>query len=410
MTEIAKSTYGTLFLQEDLLVRKEQDVVENNSILPFFIREIVMLKNIRHKNVIELLSISFSNGMKTVNMFIPYVNQPGSILSSKIPWMVFQCIDVLHFLHVNKINHLDIKPGNMLIDKDYNIRLIDFGFSCISPTCPIIYCTSIYRPPEMFLNPKNVDVDKIDVWSMGASIFEIATGKFLVDVDENSSHPHKSVILKKIFEVTGMTEEFKENSKLLFYSASKSKLKEKIQTYDPTLDTGISELLEVMLEVDKSKRWTSEQLTTHPYILSLGFERYKGEFTGSVKICDEVSDIPSTEDEKIIFDVMENMCTTICHRKQALSIHRKYIEKIGHSYPENRAHDLAACCALGYTLGSHEIDISIFYLILNVEARLNEYNMLYTEALLKSISHILETLDWNVDHIIQYPPFKIPVI
>merc|ERR1712096_393918 len=78
----------------------------------------------------------------------------------------------------NGICHCDIKPENIVIKRDsskVHIRVIDFGLSCYEHERIYTYIQSrIYRAPEIMLGiPYS---PKIDVWSLGMMLVELATG------------------------------------------------------------------------------------------------------------------------------------------------------------------------------------------------------------------------------------------
>jgi serine/threonine protein kinase len=95
-----------------------------------------------------------------------------------------QLLTAIRGIHLCGVIHRDIKPENILIDDDYNVVLVDFGFAeLIDADSPIgmamstTYCGSIaYMAPQMFIDPVRYDGRQADVWSAGCVLFSMVTG------------------------------------------------------------------------------------------------------------------------------------------------------------------------------------------------------------------------------------------
>ncbi|UXI16383.1 Bardet-Biedl syndrome 7 protein [Sarcoptes scabiei] len=93
----------------------------------------------------------------------------------------FSVISALHYLHQMKVIHRDVKPSNILINRNGQIKLCDFGISgylvdSVAKTFEA-GCKAYMAPERLVPNQKGYDI-RSDVWSLGLSLFEIATGKF----------------------------------------------------------------------------------------------------------------------------------------------------------------------------------------------------------------------------------------
>ena len=87
-------------------------------------------------------------------------------------------VDALQYCHSHHFVHMDIKPGNLLIDKAGRVKLADFGLARIWDTAQemrIFSGSYAYMAPEI-LKKKPFDPYKADVWSLGATIYHIYTG------------------------------------------------------------------------------------------------------------------------------------------------------------------------------------------------------------------------------------------
>lgn len=90
-----------------------------------------------------------------------------------------QLVEALSHCHEKGIYHLDVKPENILADKNWKIKLIDFAFSVkmIDQSKIKRYCgTPCYMAPEI-LKKEGFYPQKADVWAVGVVAFRLLTGK-----------------------------------------------------------------------------------------------------------------------------------------------------------------------------------------------------------------------------------------
>lgn len=88
-----------------------------------------------------------------------------------------QILDAMLYLHQNRILHRDLKPQNILLEKDV-IKICDFGFAK-QMTASTNFLRSIKGTP-LYIAPEIIDekkyTHKVDIWSFGVILYELATG------------------------------------------------------------------------------------------------------------------------------------------------------------------------------------------------------------------------------------------
>ena len=116
-----------------------------------------------------------------------YVDGNGGVPESEAIEMIMKIGDALSYMHSRKMLHLDLKPGNVMMDSDGSLCLIDFGLSRhfeneeSESTTGIGLGTVGYAPIEQAgYNSSDVRKDipvTIDIYALGATFYKILTGK-----------------------------------------------------------------------------------------------------------------------------------------------------------------------------------------------------------------------------------------
>lgn len=121
----------------------------------------------------------FGHNINTDDDKINIVNK--SMPCALIKHLYKQALKALNYLHSMNICHLDIKPGNILINKDFVLKICDFGSSIKLSNFKnyIPYDISLlYVPPEMLMLGKVFDT-RYDIWALGLVFLELRYLKHL---------------------------------------------------------------------------------------------------------------------------------------------------------------------------------------------------------------------------------------
>ncbi|PFX25973.1 Mitogen-activated protein kinase kinase kinase 19 [Stylophora pistillata] len=153
--------------------------------------EVSLLKSLQHKNIVKYIGTCLDGGV--VNIFMEFV--PGGSIASILAR--FGCLDEpvfsrytkqllsgVSYLHSNNVIHRDIKGGNILIMASGVLKLIDFGCAkrlymnlsmSRSNILRSMKGTPYWMAPEVIRETGHGR--KSDIWSVGCTVFEMATGK-----------------------------------------------------------------------------------------------------------------------------------------------------------------------------------------------------------------------------------------
>ena len=186
-----------------------------------------------------------------------------------------QLLEALKAMHSLGIYHRDIKPGNILVTQDCQLRLTDFGFArhcndvtadCLERETPLTeyVVTRWYRAPELLLAPATVYTEVIDLWSAGCILAEM--------INRRPLFPGSGYVdqVQQIFSVIGLRDIKDLGIPLSSNNASflNSKCKFPAKSFSrlfPTLSADCIELLTSLLSVNPSLRPNAVHALSFPF-------------------------------------------------------------------------------------------------------------------------------------------------
>ncbi|XP_059876055.1 cyclin-dependent kinase 5 isoform X3 [Delphinus delphis] len=254
LEKIGEGTYGTVFKAKN---RETHEIValkrvrlddDDEGVPSSALREICLLKELKHKNIVRLHDVLHSD--KKLTLVFEFCDQDlkkyfdscnGDLDPEIVKSFLFQLLKGLGFCHSRNVLHRDLKPQNLLINR---------------------VVTLWYRPPDVLFGAKLYSTS-IDMWSAGCIFAELANaGRPLFpgnDVDDQ---------LKRIFRLLGTPteEQWPAMTKLPdykpypMYPATTS-----LVNVVPKLSATGRDLLQNLLKCNPVQRISAEEALQHPY-------------------------------------------------------------------------------------------------------------------------------------------------
>jgi serine/threonine protein kinase len=175
--------------------------VEDEGIPSTALREISLLRELSHPNVVELKDCVQSEGK--LYLVFEYLDKDlkkymeansGMIQPMLLKSFLFQLCRGLAFCHARGVMHRDLKPQNLLVTKDGRLKLADFGLAraFCPPIRPLTHevVTLWYRPPEILLGSQTY-APPMDIWAIGTIFVEMVTKRPLFPGDSEIDQLYK---------------------------------------------------------------------------------------------------------------------------------------------------------------------------------------------------------------------------
>ncbi|CAE6534159.1 unnamed protein product [Rhizoctonia solani] len=258
---IGSGSFGSVYLGMDavqglLMAVKQVELPTGSStneerkksMLTALEREIELLKQLQHENIVQYLDSSIDT--HHLNIFLEYV--PGGSVATLLRnygafeeplarnW-VRQILQGLNYLHEREIIHRDIKGGNILVDNKGGIKISDFGIS--KKVEDNLLGSRIHRPSlqgsVFWMAPEVVKQTsytyKADIWSVGCLVVEMLTGQ----------HPWAQLSqMQAIFKIGSLAR----------------------PTIPPDISPEAEDFLNKTFELDYNIRPTAAELLNHPWV------------------------------------------------------------------------------------------------------------------------------------------------
>lgn len=181
---IGSGTYGSVYKGIELetsmpVALKKIQLHEREGMPSTAMREISILRNISHENIIKLLHVIHQEDFLTIVFeFIDYDLMTYIHLHGNVFYLINQFVSGINYIHSRNIVHRDLKPPNILVNSKGILKIADFGLARKLGMTDVTYTSEVvtlwYRAPELLMGKTNYGLE-IDIWSVGCIIYEMIT-------------------------------------------------------------------------------------------------------------------------------------------------------------------------------------------------------------------------------------------
>jgi cyclin-dependent kinase 2 len=281
LEKLGEGTYGIVYKAKDTLtndivaLKKIRLENEEEGMPSTAMREISILKELNHTNIVSLKDVIYVPADKRLYIIFEYVEQDlkkflnqnkHNLTPIIVKRFMYQLIQGILHCHQRRIIHRDLKPQNLLVDpKTHTIKLADFGlaraFSVPIRTLTHEIETLWYRAPEVLLGQKEYALG-VDMWAIGCIFSEFVETKPLFQGDSEIDQ------IFKIFQFHGTptNQTWPGVTNLPDFKTTFPKFRAvspevQLSNFDPVA----LDLLLKLIAIDPARRINAKEALSHPY-------------------------------------------------------------------------------------------------------------------------------------------------
>ncbi|RLN30724.1 mitogen-activated protein kinase 7 [Panicum miliaceum] len=198
---IGKGSYGVVCSAidqqtgEKVAIKKIQNIFEHLSDAARILREIKLLRLLRHPDIVEIKHVMLPPSRRDFrDIYVVFelmdtdlhqvIKANDDLTKEHHQFFLYQMLRALKYIHTANVYHRDLKPKNILANANCKLKICDFGLARVafndSPTTVFwtdYVATRWYRAPELCGSFFTKYSPAIDMWSIGCIFAEILTGK-----------------------------------------------------------------------------------------------------------------------------------------------------------------------------------------------------------------------------------------
>src|SRR5215472_7607054 len=162
------------------------DLASHPEILRRFKQELILAREVTHRNVIRIFDLGQAQGIKFITMeyvegrdLRGLIHEKGKMTPEEAVPIVKQIAAALEAAHHAGVVHRDLKPQNILVDKDGRVYVMDFGIARSLETPGMTQTGALMGTPD-YISPEQAKGEKVDarsdLFALGIIFYELLTG------------------------------------------------------------------------------------------------------------------------------------------------------------------------------------------------------------------------------------------
>ena len=197
INEVGRGSTGTVYLSHDPYYGRDVaikvysidsggDGERARIARKMFLSEAHMVGMLHHPNILPIFDAGEEDGrcyivtehVHGARTLAAYCRQDNLLRVDDVVEIMFKCAKALHYAHSRGVIHRDVKPSNIMLTQDSDVRIIDFGIALVADS-EISRIEGIAGSPS-YMSPEQVQslelTNRSDLYSLGAVMYELLTG------------------------------------------------------------------------------------------------------------------------------------------------------------------------------------------------------------------------------------------